>query len=151
MQKGDCKMIAIGCDHGGINLKEIIKKFLEEKGLEYNDFGTYTSDSCDYPDYAKKVCDAVVTGECEKGILICGTGIGMSMAANKIDGIRAAHVTDTYSARMTKEHNNANVICLGERITGCDLALEIVNAYLNAEFQGGRHQNRIDKFMGFEK
>lgn len=144
-------MIAIGCDHGGINLKEIIKKFLEEKGLEYNDFGTYTSDSCDYPDYAKKVCDAVVTGECEKGILICGTGIGMSMAANKIDGIRAAHVTDTYSARMTKEHNNANVICLGERITGCDLALEIVNAYLNAEFQGGRHQNRIDKFMGFEK
>ncbi len=144
-------MLAIGCDHGGINLKEIVKKFLEGKGIEFKDFGTYSSDSCDYPDYAKKVCDAVVSGECENGILICGTGIGMSMAANKIDGIRAAHVTDTYSARMTKEHNNANVICLGERITGCDLALEIVNAYLNAEFQGGRHQNRIDKFMSFEK
>ncbi len=143
-------MIAIGCDHGGINLKETIKTFLEGKGLKYKDFGTYSTDSCDYPDYAKKVCDAVISGECEKGILICGTGIGMSMAANKVDGIRAAHVTDTYSARMTKEHNNANVICLGERITGCDLALEIVNAYLNAEFQSGRHQNRIDKFMAFE-
>lgn len=143
-------MIAIGCDHGGINLKEIIKKFLDEKGLEYKDFGTYSTDSCDYPDYAKAVCEGVISGECEKGILICGTGIGMSIAANKIDGIRAAHVTDTYSARMTKEHNNANVICLGERITGCDLALEIVNAYLNAEFQGGRHQNRVDKLMAFE-
>lgn len=143
-------MIAIGCDHGGINLKEIIKKFLDEKGLEYEDFGTYSTDSCDYPDYAKAVCEGVLSGKCEKGILICGTGIGMSIAANKIDGIRAAHVTDTYSARMTKEHNNANVICLGERITGCDLALEIVNAYLNAEFQGGRHQNRVDKLMSFE-
>jgi ribose 5-phosphate isomerase B len=144
-------MIAIGCDHGGINLKEIIKKFLDEKGMEYKDFGTYSTDSCDYPDYAKAVCEKVVSGECEKGILICGTGIGMSIAANKIDGIRAAHVTDTYSARMTREHNNANVICLGERITGCDLAIEIVNAYLNAEFQGGRHQNRVDKVMAFEK
>lgn len=144
-------MIAIGCDHGGINLKEIIKKSFDEKGLEYKDFGTYSTESCDYPDYAKAVCDGVISGECEKGILICGTGIGMSIAANKIDGIRAAHVTDTYSARMTREHNNANVICLGERITGCDLALEIVNAYLNAEFQGGRHQNRVDKLMAFEK
>lgn len=144
-------MIAIGCDHGGINLKETIKKFLEEKGLEYKDFGTYSTESCDYPDYAKAVCEGVISGECEKGILICGTGIGMSIAANKINGIRASHVTDTYSARMTKEHNNANVICLGERITGCDLALEIVNAYLNAEFQGGRHQNRVDKLMSFEK
>ena len=144
-------MIAIGCDHGGINLKEIIKKFLDEKGMEYKDFGTYSTDSCDYPDYAKAVCEGIISGECEKGILVCGTGIGMSIAANKIDGIRAAHVTDTYSARMTREHNNANVICLGERITGCDLALEIVNAYLNAEFQGGRHQNRVDKLMAFEK
>lgn len=144
-------MIAIGCDHGGINLKETIKKFLEDKGFEYKDFGTYNTDSCDYPDYAKAVCDSVVSGECENGILVCGTGIGMSIAANKIDGIRAAHVTDTYSARMTKEHNNANVICLGERITGCDLALEIVNAYLCAKFQGGRHQNRVDKLMAFEK
>ncbi len=145
------KIIAIGSDHGGVNLKATIKKFLEWKGYETADFGTFDNASCDYPDYAKKVCDAVNDGKAECGILVCGTGIGMSMAANKIKGIRAAHVTDTYSARMTKEHNNANVICLGERITGCDLALEIVGAYLDAEFQGGRHQNRIDKFMAFEK
>ena len=144
-------MIAIGCDHGGINLKNYIEKFLESKGLEYKDMGTYTTDSCDYPDIAKAVCELVVSGECEKGILICGTGIGMSMAANKIDGIRAAHVTDTYSARMTKEHNNANVICLGERITGCDLALDIVDSYLSAEFLGGRHENRVNKVMELEK
>ena len=144
-------MIAIGCDHGGINLKNYIEKFLESKGLEYNDMGTYTTDSCDYPDIAKAVCEKVISGECEKGILICGTGIGMSMAANKIDGIRAAHVTDTYSARMTKEHNNANVICLGERITGCDLALDIVEAYLSAEFLGGRHETRVNKVMELEK
>ena len=144
-------MIAIGCDHGGLNLKNYIEKFLEGKGIEYKDMGTYTSDSCDYPDIAKSVCDKVVANECECGILICGTGIGMSMAANKIDGIRAAHVTDTYSARMTKEHNNANVICLGERITGCDLALDIVDSYLNAEFLGGRHENRVNKVMELEK
>ncbi len=143
-------MIAIASDHGGINLKATIKKFLEWKGFECRDFGTYDNASCDYPDYAEKVCLSVTSGEAECGILVCGTGIGMSMAANKIKGIRAAHVTDTYSARMTKEHNNANVICLGERITGCDLALEIVNAYIEASFQGGRHQGRIDKFMDFE-
>ncbi len=143
-------MIAIGSDHGGVNLKETVKKFLAEKGLKYKDFGTNSTDSCDYPDYAKAVCDAVVSGECDKGILICGTGIGMSIAANKVKGIRAAHVTDTYSAAKTREHNNANVICLGERITGCDLALEIVNAYLNAEFQGGRHQTRVEKIMALE-
>ena len=144
-------MIAIGCDHGGINLKNYIEKFLEKKGLEYKDMGTYDTNSCDYPDIAKAVCSLVVSGECEKGILIFGTGIGMSMAANKIDGIRAAHVTDTYSARMTKEHNNANVICLGERITGCDLALDIVDAYLSAEFLGGRHETRVNKVMELEK
>lgn len=144
-------MIAIGCDHGGLNLKEYIEKLLEELGEEYKDFGTYDSASCDYPDIANVVCKSVVSGECEKGILICGTGIGMSISANKINGIRAAHVTDTYSARMSKEHNNANVICLGERITGCDLAIEIVKAYLNAEFQGGRHENRVNKIMELEK
>ena len=143
-------MIAIGADHGGVNLKEIIKKFLEKKGIEYKDFGTNSTDSCDYPDYAKKVCDSIISGECERGILVCGTGIGMSIAANNIKGIRAAHVTDTYSAAKTREHNNANVICLGERITGCDLALEIVNAYLEAEFMGGRHQTRVDKIMALE-
>lgn len=144
-------MIAIGCDHGGLNLKKYIQEFLERKGFEYKDFGTYTYESCDYPDIAKSVCDAVILGECDRGILICGTGIGMSMAANKVKGIRAAHVTDTYSARMTKEHNNANIICLGERITGCDLALDIVDAYIGAEFLGGRHENRVNKVMELEK
>ncbi len=138
-------MIAIGCDHGGFNLKQAVMKLLEEMGESYKDFGTYSADSCDYPDIAKPVCSAIASGEYEKGILICGTGIGMSICANKVKGIRAAHVTDTFSARMVKEHNNANVLCLGERITGIEIALEIVKAYLNAEFQGGRHQVRVDK------
>ena len=138
-------MIAIGCDHGGINLKSAIMKKLDEMGESYKDFGTYTEESCDYPDIAKAVCGAIISGECEKGILICGTGIGMSMAANKVKGIRAAHVTDTFSARMTKEHNDANVICMGERITGIEIALEMVEAYLKAEFQGGRHAIRVGK------
>ena len=138
-------MIAIGCDHGGFNLKNAIMKKLEEMGLEYKDFGTYKADSCDYPDIAKKVCASITSGESDKGILICGTGIGMSIAANKVCGIRAAHVTDTFSARMTKEHNDANIICLGERITGIEIALEIVESYLNATFKGGRHANRVAK------
>ena len=144
-------MIAIGSDHGGLNLKGYIEKYLDENGIEYKDFGTFDTSSCAYPDIAEKVCGSVSDKESEKGILVCGTGIGMSICANKIKGIRAAHVTDTYSARMSKEHNNANVICLGERITGCDLALEIVKAYLGAEFQGGRHQKRVDKIMALEK
>ncbi len=144
-------MIAIGSDHGGLNLKAIIINYLEQRGLQVKDFGTYTAESCDYPDIAKAVAAGVLSGQCEKGILVCGTGIGMSIAANKVDGIRAAHVTDTYSARMAKEHNNANIICLGERITGCDLAVEIVKSYIDAEFGGERHQNRIDKIMALEK
>ncbi len=144
-------MLAIGSDHGGINLKKIIKDYLEGRGFEVKDFGTYDAASCDYPDIAKTVCEAVASGSCEKGILVCGTGIGMSIAANKIKGIRAAHVTDTYSSRMAKEHNNANVICLGERITGCDLAVEIVKSYIDAEFGGDRHQKRVDKIMALEK
>ena len=143
-------MLAIGADHGGINLKEILKNYLDERGIEVKDFGTYDSSSCDYPDIAEKVCGAILSGECERGILVCGTGIGMSIAANKVSGIRAAHVTDTYSARMAREHNNAHIICLGERITGCDLAVEIVKAYIDAEFLGGRHQTRVDKIMALE-
>ena len=143
-------MLAIGSDHGGINLKNIIIEYLNERKIETKDMGTYDEKSCDYPDIAKKVCDEITTGVCEKGILVCGTGIGMSIAANKVDGIRAAHVTDTYSARMAKEHNNANIICLGERITGRDLALEIVKSYIDAEFGGDRHQKRIDKIMALE-
>lgn len=144
-------MIAVGCDHGGLNLKEQIKKLLKDEGFDFKDFGTFDSSSCDYPDIAKIVCESVVSGECEKGILICGTGIGMSIAANKIKGIRAAHLTDTYSARMAKEHNNANIICLGERITGCDLAADIVKSYLFASFGGGRHETRVEKIMELEK
>ncbi len=144
-------MIALGSDHGGINLKEILKDYLTQQGIEVKDFGTYTAESCDYPDIAEAVCDGILSGECERGILVCGTGIGMSIAANKVKGIRAAHVTDTYSARMAREHNNAQIICLGERITGCDLAVEIVKAYIDAEFGGERHQRRIDKIMNLEK
>lgn len=143
-------MLAIGSDHGGINLKEIIKDYLKTRGVEVKDVGTYDKTSCDYPDIAKTLCDTITSGECAQGILVCGTGIGMSIAANKVRGIRAAHVTDTYSARMAKEHNNANIICLGERITGCDLAIEIVGSYLDAEFGGDRHQKRVDKIMALE-
>lgn len=144
-------MLAIGADHGGINLKEIIKNYLAERGIEVKDFGTFGTTSVDYPDIAKEVADSIISEECENGILVCGTGIGMSIAANKVDGIRAAHVTDTYSARMAKEHNNAHIICLGERITGCDLAIEIVKSYLDAEHLGGRHANRVEKIMALEK
>ena len=143
-------MLAIGCDHGGLNLKAYIEKYFESEGIEFKDFGTFTSESCDYPDIAEKVCESVKSGESEKGILICGTGIGMSIAANKVSGIRAAHVTDTYSARMCAEHNNAHIICLGERITGVGLGLEIVKAYLSSEFAGDRHQKSVDKIMALE-
>lgn len=143
-------MIGIGTDHGGLELKLHIKNLLESKGYEVKDFGVHTKDSVDYPDIAIPVCESVVSGECECAILVCGTGIGMSIAANKVKGIRAAHVTDSFSARMTKMHNNANVICLGGRITGPEIASDIVEAYLSAEYEGGRHQNRIDKMMALE-
>ena len=143
-------MIAIGCDHGGLSHKEKMKEKLSEWGYEYKDFGTYDESSCDYPDIAKEVAEGIKSGECDKGILICGTGIGMSIAANKVSGIRAAHVTDTFSAKMSREHNNAHIICLGERITGIEVAFEIVKAYLEAEFQGGRHEQRVNKIMALE-
>ena len=144
-------MIAIGSDHGGYELKEHVKKHLEEKGIEVKDFGTYSEESVDYPDCAKPVCEAVLNAEVERGILFCGTGIGISMAANKFDGIRAALCGDVFSAKMAKEHNNANIICLGGRVTGRELAFMIVDTFLDAEFQGGRHQNRIDKIHAIEK
>lgn len=144
-------MIAIGADHGGFELKEHIKKHLDELGLEYKDYGTYSEESVDYPDCAKPVCEAVMDGTAEKGILICGTGIGISIAANKHKGIRAALCSDVYSAKMTKVHNNANVICLGGRVTGRELAFMIVDAWLNAEYEGGRHQARIDKIHAIEE
>ena len=138
-------MIAIGCDHGGVELKDEIVKHLEKKGIECKDVGCYTSESCDYPVYAKKVTDLITSKECKEGILVCGTGIGMSIAANKVKGIRAAVCGDCFSAQATKEHNNANVLCLGARVVGPGLALKIVDTFLETEFSNGeRHVRRID-------
>ena len=144
-------MIAIGCDHGGLELKNHIVKYLQDKGLELKDFGVHTEDSVDYPDCARPVCEAVQKGEFENGILICGTGIGISIAANKFKGIRAALCSDVYSAKMTKEHNNSNILCLGGRVTGRELAFMIVDAWLGAQFQGGRHAQRIEKIHKIEE
>lgn len=144
-------MLAIGCDHGGFELKNHIISYLKEQGVEIKDFGTYDENSVDYPDIAKKVCSSITSGECERGILVCGTGIGMSIAANKVKGIRAAMCTDVYSAKMTKQHNNTNVLCLGGRVTGRELAFMICDTWLNEEFMGGRHQNRIDKITAIEQ
>lgn len=145
------KMIAIGCDHGGYNLKKTIMEYLHQNEIAYTDFGTYSTDSCDYPDIAEKVCDAIVSGECAGGILVCGTGIGMSISANKIKGIRAACCSDTFSARLTRNHNDANVLCMGERVVGPGLALDLVEAFLSAEFEsGGRHTGRVDKIKAIE-
>ena len=144
-------MIAIGCDHGGFQLKEEIIKFLSDEGYDYKDVGTYDENSVDYPDIAKVLCQAVVGGECEKGILVCGTGIGMNMAANKYKGIRAAQCHDTFSAKMTRQHNNANVLTMGGRVVGPELAKEIVKEFLTNEFLGGRHEIRVNKMMEIEK
>ncbi|HOB64775.1 MAG: ribose 5-phosphate isomerase B [Clostridiales bacterium] len=142
--------IALGSDHGGITLREAVIKAVADGGHELIDFGTDKSDSCDYPDYALLVANAVVSGVADKGILLCGTGIGMSIAANKVKGIRCAHVTDVFSAQMCAEHNNANVIALGGRITDPDTAYKIVTTYLSAAFAGGRHQRRLDKVAAIE-
>ncbi len=139
-------MIAIASDHAGYALKEKLKKHLEENGFEYKDFGTYSAESCDYPVFAKKACNAVISGECEKAVLVCGTGIGVSMAANKIKGIRAAVCSDTYSAKYTRLHNNANALCMGARVIGDGLAAEITDIFLTTPFEGGKHQRRIDMF-----
>ena len=144
-------MIAIGADHGGFELKEHIKKHLDEIGVEYKDYGTYSEDSVDYPDCAAPVCKAVQDNSADRGILICGTGIGISIAANKHKGIRAALCSDVYSATMTKRHNDANIICLGGRVTGRELAFMIVDAWLNTEFEGGRHEVRIAKIHKIEE
>ncbi|AUN09123.1 ribose 5-phosphate isomerase B [Clostridium botulinum] len=143
--------IALGSDHAGLSLKNEIIKHLEGKGIEIKDFGTYTEESCDYPDYAQKVAEKVVAKEFDFGILVCGTGIGISIAANKVKGVRAALCSDTFSAHACREHNNANILALGQRVVGVGLALDIVDNFLNAEFQGGRHENRINKMMGIEK
>lgn len=144
-------MIAIGCDHGGYELKLAIIKHLNEKGIEVKDFGCDSTNSVDYPDYAYPVAKAVADGEFEKGILICGTGIGMSIAANKVRGVRCALCSDTFSAHATREHNDSNVLALGARVTGQNLALDIVDTWLQAEFMGMRHTQRIDKISAIEK
>lgn len=136
--------IAIGSDHGGFEYKASIIKALQVKGYDVVDMGTYSPESCDYPIIAKKVARAVAKGDFEKGILVCGTGIGMSMAANKVKGIRAAVCGDTFSARATRAHNNANILCLGQRVVGEGLALDIVDIWLTTKFEGGRHERRVN-------
>ena len=137
-------MIAIGCDHGAVDLKNQLKEHLDKKGVTYKDFGCNTNESCDYPIYAHKVTDAILSGECELGILLCGTGIGMSIAANKVKGIRAALCGDCFSAQVTREHNDSNVLCIGARVVGSELALRIVDTFLEAKFsQSERHKRRI--------
>lgn len=143
--------IAVGSDHGGVELKEEIKKFLNREGYEFKDFGTNSTESCDYPDYALPVAEAVAAKEYDLGILICGTGIGIGIAANKVPGIRAALCSDTFSAHATREHNNANILTLGQRVVGPGLAIDIVKTFLNTEFEGERHQKRIDKIAEIEK
>lgn len=139
-------MIALGSDHGGFELKQEIKKYLEKTGTAYKDFGSYTEEAADYPDYSKKVAEAILSGECDKGILICGTGIGISIAANRNKGIRAALCTDCFMAEATRLHNDANILALGGRVVGTGLALKIVDTFLNTEFsEDERHQTRISK------
>ncbi|MDA8353755.1 MAG: ribose 5-phosphate isomerase B [Firmicutes bacterium] len=143
--------IIIGSDHGGLQLKESIKEVLDELKMEVEDVGCDCADSVDYPDYALPVAERVAAGEFDRGILICGTGIGMSIAANKVSGCRCAVVSDEYSARMSREHNDANVLALGERVMGPGLAEAIVRTWLSTEFAGGRHQQRVDKICTLEK
>ena len=143
-------MIALACDHTGIELKKEMMKLLDSMGLEWKDFGTDTAVSCDYPVYGYRAAKAVASGECDRGILICGTGIGISMAANKVKGIRAALCSDTHAAEMTRRHNNANILCLGGLVTEEKTALEIVDTFLKFDFEGGRHQRRIDQIADIE-
>ncbi|WP_306479409.1 ribose 5-phosphate isomerase B [Finegoldia magna] len=143
--------IAIAADHGGFELKDSMVEYIKSLGNEVVDLGTNSADSVDYPDYAKKVCEEIQQGNSDLGILICGTGIGMSLAANKFDGIRAACVSDVYSAKMSRNHNNANVLCIGARVIGDEVAKLIIKTFLENEFEAGRHQRRVDKIMAFEK
>lgn len=144
-------MIAIGSDHGGYELKEFLKSRLEENNLDYKDVGCYSLDEVDYPKIAEKAAQLVADGKCKKGIVICGTGIGVSIAANKVTGIRCALCSDCFSAEMAKEHNNANMIALGARVIGPELAWKIVESYLGAEFLGGKHARRVEEIMTIEQ
>lgn len=143
--------IALACDHGGLNLKQAVKRHLEELGHQVADFGTHTAESCDYPDYAAEAARAVADGRCQMGIVICTTGIGVSIAANKIHGVRCALVSDLMSARLTRQHNDANMMALGAGVVGEKLALELTDAFLAASFEGGRHARRVAKLMALEE
>ena len=143
-------MIAIASDHGGFALKQELMDHLEKSGVAFEDLGTYSEESCDYPAYAEKLGRAVAAGTYEKGILVCGTGIGMSMAANKISGIRCALCSDCFSAEMTRRHNDANVMALGGRVVGVELAKRMMDIFLSTPFDGGRHQRRVDQMMALE-
>lgn len=142
--------IAIGADHAGYALKEVLIAHLRERGVEVVDFGTHGTDSVDYPDYARAVAEAVARGEADYGVLICGTGVGMAITANKVPGIRAAAVSDVYSAKMSRAHNDANILCLGGRVVGPGLAIEILEAWLHTPFEGGRHARRLEKIRRME-
>ncbi len=144
-------MIAVCCDHGGLSLKQEVLRHFEEKGLEYKDFGTNSPESCDYPDIVKPLCQAIQRGECDKGVIICGTGIGISMAANKMKGIRAALCHDSFSAEFTRRHNDSNIIAFGARVIGPGLALQLLDIFLNTPFEGGRHAVRVEKMMALEQ
>ena len=143
--------IAFGCDHGGFPAKDELLNYLTKKGYEIKDFGTFSSESCDYPEFAEAVCKSVLSGEVEKGVLICGSGIGMCIVANKIKGIRCAHVTDLFTAEMTRKHNDTNVIALGARITETDMIIKLVETFLTTEFEGGRHAVRVEKIKRIEE
>ncbi|MGI6404168.1 MAG: ribose 5-phosphate isomerase B [Oscillospiraceae bacterium] len=144
-------MVALGSDHGGYRLKEEVKKHLDQRGIAYKDFGTHSEESCDYPLIAQAPCQAVVEGECRLALLFCGTGIGISIAANKTRGIRAAVCSDTFSAKMSRAHNNANVLCMGGRVVGTGLAIELVDAFLDTEFEGERHARRVGQLADLDQ
>ena len=144
-------IIALGSDHAGLPLKKEIMELLDSMNIQYKDFGTYTADSCDYAKFGQQAANAVISGECEKGILCCGTGIGISLAANKVRGIRCVVCSDCFSAKMSREHNDANMLALGARVVGGELARMIVKIWLETEFAGGRHQRRVDQIMAIER
>ena len=144
-------MIALGSDHGGFDLKETVKAYLDKENIPYKDFGCPNKESCDYPIFGRAAAEAVASGECEKGIVICTTGIGISIAANKVKGVRCALCSDTLSAEMTRRHNDANMLAMGARVVGTDLGRMIAEMFLTTEFEGGRHQRRIDQIAAIER
>lgn len=144
-------VIALGSDHGGFELKQAMMGHLQQKGIEFKDFGVFNAESTDYPDIAVALANAVARGEYEKGVLFCGTGIGVSIAANKVSGIRAANCSDVYCAQMSREHNDANILTMGERVIGPELAAQILDVWLSTEFAGGRHARRVDKITSYEQ